>query len=58
MLARVVVSRVNAPLGSVVERWTSNPVAFVELSRHETSIRLLDAATALVFDGAGTVGPA
>src|SRR5436309_3084012 len=56
-LAPVVVSRMNAPLGPVVERCTSNPVSLVELSRHETSIRLLDTGAALVLDAAFTEGP-
>src|SRR5437660_1018622 len=47
----------NAPLGPVVERCTSNPVSLVELSRHETSIRLLDTGAALVLDAAFTEGP-
>ena len=56
-LAPVVASAVNAPPGPAVERCNSNPVSFVELSRHVTSIWLLDAATALVPDGALTVDP-
>src|SRR6266702_8220702 len=57
MLAPVEARSVNVPLGPLVERWTSNPVSLVELSCHDTSIRLSDAATALAIDGGFTVGP-
>jgi hypothetical protein len=49
--------KVNVPLGPVVERWTSNPDSFVELSCHERSIRFTDTAMAAGFDGAFTVDP-
>src|SRR2546422_6282107 len=55
--ARVEASSAKVPLGPVVERCSSKPVSLDELSRQLTSIRLLDAATALVFDGAFTVAP-
>jgi len=48
---------VKAPLAPVVERWTSKPSSFVELSRHERSIRLTDTAIAVGFDGALSVDP-
>ena len=45
----------KAPLGPVVERCTSKPLSFDELSCHERSIRLINTAMAVRFDGAFTV---
>src|SRR6266498_1794030 len=47
----------NVPPRPLGERQTSNAVSFFELSCHVTSIRLTDAAMALVFEGPITVGP-
>ena len=47
----------KAPLGPVVERCTSKPLSLDELSCHERSIRLINAAMTVRLDGAFTVTP-
>src|SRR5437899_12104854 len=50
--AAVVSSSMNVPVDPSMERCTSKPVSLAELSCQETSIRLSDAATTWVLDGA------
>src|SRR5690242_4058369 len=57
MLGPVEASSANGPPGPVVERCTSNPFSFEELSCHVTTIWLYAKGTALVAEGALTAGP-